>query len=161
MTRLGLDRLLQGVAGLVFGLGLVVSGMINPAKVLNFLDFAGTWDPSLAFVMGGAVIVAFAGFRIAGGRARPILAERFHWPTARAIDPRVIVGPALFGIGWGLSGFCPGPAVAALGLLAPGTFVFVGAMLVGMAIARALTAPRAPQGEPRPAPHTGPSPSRS
>ncbi|MQT14636.1 YeeE/YedE family protein [Segnochrobactrum spirostomi] len=156
MTRLGLDRLVQGIAGLVFGLGLVVSGMIDPAKVLNFLDFAGTWDPSLAFVMAGAVAIAFVGFRVAGGRARPILAERFHWPVSRAVDPRVIVGPAVFGIGWGLSGFCPGPAVAALGLLAPGTFVFVGAMLIGMAIARALTAPRVPQDQSHPVAGTRP-----
>lgn len=128
--------LVYGVAGLLFGSGLVISGMLDPAKVLNFLDFAGSWDPSLAFVLGGAVIVAAIGFRIAGRRTRPILARRFHWPTRSDIDARLLIGPAIFGIGWGLSGFCPGPAVASLALLAPGTIVFVVALLAGMALAR-------------------------
>jgi len=124
--------------GLLFGVGLVVSGMSNPAKVLNFLDLFGSFDPSLAFVMGGAVIVAFLGFRLARMRDKPLLAPRFQLPTRRDIDARLIVGPALFGIGWGLGGFCPGPAFTALGLGAPGTLVFVPAMLVGMWAARAL-----------------------
>lgn len=122
--------------GLLFGVGLVVSGMSNPAKVLNFLDFAGTFDPSLAFVMGGAVLVAFIGFRLTLRRQRPVLAPRFQLPTRRDIDARLIVGPALFGIGWGLGGFCPGPAFTALGLAAPGTLAFVPAMLIGMWAAR-------------------------
>lgn len=150
MSRSGLYVAVQGFAGLLFGFGLVLSGMIDPAKVQNFLDFAGSWDPSLAFVMAGAVAVAFVGFRIAGRRARPVLAERFHLPTNRRIEPRLIVGPAIFGIGWGLSGFCPGPAVAALGLLAPGTFVFVAAMLIGMAVARGVAERRSRRGDLRP-----------
>ncbi|MCK0207614.1 YeeE/YedE family protein [Starkeya koreensis] len=124
--------------GLLFGVGLVVSGMSDPAKVLNFLDLAGTFDPSLAFVMGGAVLVAFVGFRLVLARDTPLRAPRFELPTRRDIDARLIVGPALFGIGWGLGGFCPGPAFTALGLGAPGTLVFVPAMLAGMWSARLL-----------------------
>lgn len=124
--------------GLLFGVGLVVSGMSDPAKVLNFLDLAGTFDPSLAFVMGGAVLVAFLGFRLVLARDTPVLAPRFELPTRRDIDARLILGPALFGIGWGLGGFCPGPAFTALGLAAPGTLVFVPAMLAGMWSARQL-----------------------
>lgn len=128
--------LVWGLAGLIFGSGLVISGMLDPAKVLNFLDFAGSWDPSLAFVLGGAVIVAAIGFRIAGRRTQPVLERRFHWPTRSDIDARLLIGPAIFGIGWGLSGFCPGPAVASLALHAPGTIVFVVALIAGMALAR-------------------------
>lgn len=124
--------------GLLFGVGLIVSGMGNPAKVLNFLDLFGTFDPSLAFVMGGAVVVAFVGYRLVLARPAPLLAERFQVPTRTDIDVRLILGPALFGIGWGLGGFCPGPAFTALGLGAPGTLVFVPAMLAGMWAARAL-----------------------
>lgn len=124
--------------GLLFGVGLVVSGMSNPAKVLNFLDLFGTFDPSLAFVMGGAVIVAFIGFRLVLAQPAPLLATRFQVPTRTDIDARLIVGPALFGIGWGLGGFCPGPAFTALGLGAPGTLVFVPVMLAGMWAARLL-----------------------
>lgn len=124
--------------GLLFGVGLIVSGMSNPAKVLNFLDLAGTFDPSLAFVMGGAVLVAFVGFRLVLVRERPLLAPRFQLPTRTDIDARLIVGPALFGIGWGLGGFCPGPAFTALSLAAPGTLAFVPAMLAGMWAARLL-----------------------
>ncbi|MFT0860758.1 DUF6691 family protein [Ancylobacter sp. G4_0304] len=124
--------------GLLFGIGLVVSGMSDPAKVLNFLDLFGTFDPSLAFVMGGAVLVAFIGFRLALRREAPLMAPRFQIPTRRDIDARLIVGPALFGIGWGLGGFCPGPAFTALGLGAAGTLVFVPAMLAGMWSARHL-----------------------
>jgi hypothetical protein len=124
--------------GLLFGVGLVVSGMSDPAKVLNFLDLFGSFDPSLAFVMGGAVLVAFIGFRLTLARQRPLLAPRFQLPTRRDIDARLLVGPALFGIGWGLGGFCPGPAFTALGLGAPGTLAFVPAMLIGMWAARML-----------------------
>lgn len=124
--------------GLLFGVGLIVSGMSNPAKVLNFLDLAGTFDPSLAFVMGGAVLVAFVGFRLVLAREKPLLAPRFQLPTRTDIDARLIVGPALFGIGWGLGGFCPGPAFTALSLAAPGTLAFVPAMLAGMWAARLL-----------------------
>ena len=134
--------LLQFVIGLIFGLGLLVSGMANPAKVLNFLDFgsipAGTWDPSLAFVMAGAIAVAFVGFRLSLRRSKPMLAERFHLPTARGLDLRILLGPAIFGVGWGLVGFCPGPALTALGFGSRAAFIFVGAMLAGMWLARSL-----------------------
>ena len=126
-------RILLGlVSGLVFGVGLVVSGMANPAKVLNFLDVAGSWDPSLAFVMAGAVAVSFIGFRLAWRRPPPVLAERFELPTASAIDPRLVAGSAVFGVGWGIGGFCPGPAITSLALAAPGTLVFVPAMAAGL-----------------------------
>lgn len=120
------------LSGLVFGVGLLVSGMANPAKVLNFLDVFGTWDPSLAFVMGGASLTAFVGYRLAWRRAAPALAPGFDLPTSRAIDGPLIGGAAIFGIGWGIGGFCPGPALTALPMLAPGTLVFVPAMLVGL-----------------------------
>jgi uncharacterized membrane protein YedE/YeeE len=122
--------------GLIFGVGLVISGMSDPAKVLNFLDLTGTWDPSLAFVMGGAVVVAFVGYRIVLRRPAPITGGVFHLPTRRDIDARIIAGPAIFGLGWGLSGFCPGPAITALSLGAAGTYAFVPAMIVGMWAAR-------------------------
>ncbi|MBS7707127.1 DUF6691 family protein [Chelatococcus asaccharovorans] len=128
--------LLQFLTGLIFGLGLIVAGMADPAKVLNFLDLTGTWDPSLAFVMAGAIAVTFFGFRLALRRPQPILAKRFHLPTASGVDARVVVGPAIFGIGWGLSGLCPGPALTLLGFGLPSAFIFVAAMAAGMAIAR-------------------------
>jgi uncharacterized membrane protein YedE/YeeE len=123
-------------AGLVFGLGLVISGMSDPAKVLNFLDLFGTWDPSLAFVMAGAVAVTFVGYRVTLGRPRPLFDATFHLPTAKDLDPSLLAGAAVFGLGWGLAGFCPGPAFTALPLLAAGTLVFVPAMLLGMWAAR-------------------------
>ncbi|WP_336057410.1 DUF6691 family protein [Nitratireductor sp. CH_MIT9313-5] len=124
--------------GLLFGVGLVISGMSNPAKVLNFLDLFGTWDPSLAFVMGGAVLVAFIGFKVVLKRPAPIAADRFQLPTRNDIDSPLVIGPALFGIGWGLGGFCPGPALTALPLAAAGTLAFVPAMFLGMWAARML-----------------------
>lgn len=131
--------------GLLFGAGLIVSGMSDPAKVLNFLDLFGSWDPSLAFVMGGAVFVAFIGFRLVLRRGRPVAGGSFHLPAKTDIDAPVIAGPAIFGIGWGLGGFCPGPALTALGLGATGTLAFVPAMLLGMWAARLLaeSGPRA------------------
>lgn len=120
-------------AGLVFGLGLIVSGMVNPAKVLNFLDIAGQWDPSLAFVMAGAAATVFIGYRLVLGRDKPLFAERFTLPTATRIDARLASGAALFGVGWGLVGFCPGPALTALGTGAVPALVFTAAMLAGMA----------------------------
>jgi uncharacterized protein len=132
--------LLQFVIGLVFGLGLLLSGMSDPAKVLNFLDLggvrAGTWDPSLAFVMAGAIAVALTGFKLVLKRPQPLFAEKFHLPRKEDIDLRVVVGPAIFGVGWGLAGFCPGPALTALGFGAPAALLFVAAMLAGMALAR-------------------------
>ena len=134
--------IIQFAVGLIFGLGLVVSGMSNPAKVLNFLDVAairtGNWDPSLAFVMMGAVATAFVGFRWVLKRPRPVFAETFHLPARSDIDPRVIIGPAIFGVGWGLAGFCPGPAFVALGYGSSRSILFMIAMIVGMMIARAL-----------------------
>lgn len=122
--------------GLLFGIGLIVSGMADPAKVLGFLDPLGRWDPSLAFVMAGAVLVAFVGYRLAFRRGRPLLAPSFQLPTRTYIDQRLVVGAGLFGIGWGLGGFCPGPALVSLGLGSPGVLVFVPAMLLGMWAAR-------------------------
>ena len=136
---------IQFVIGLTFGLGLVVAGMSDPAKVLNFLDFAaipaGTWDPSLAFVLAGAITVTFIGYRIVLQRKQPMFEDRFHIPPASDIDARIIVGPAIFGIGWGLAGFCPGPAFTALGTGSQAGALFVGAMLAGMVAARWLASP--------------------
>ena len=127
---------IDSLAGLLFALGLLISGMADPAKVQNFLDPVGAFDPSLIFVMIGAIAVTFLGYRLVFQRPRPILVEQFSLPRAKDIDARVIVGPALFGTGWGLSGFCPGPAVTSLPLLAKGTLVFVPAMLIGIGLAR-------------------------
>ncbi len=126
------------IAGLIFGTGIAVSGMINPAKVLNFFDIAGTWDPSLIFVMGAALLVAVIGYRLVLKRPRPVFDIMFHLPTRRDLDPALIGGSALFGIGWGIAGFCPGGALPALGLFQPDAVIFVGAMIAGIAIARRL-----------------------
>lgn len=132
----------QFVIGLVFGLGLLLSGMSDPAKVLNFLDLGGigtgTWDPSLAFVMISAVATTFIGFRLVLKRQRPVFAEAFQLPTKSDLDARIIAGPAIFGIGWGLAGLCPGPAFVALGYGSSASIHFVIAMFGGMAIARVL-----------------------
>ena len=122
------------LAGLVFGLGLIVAGMANPAKVLAFLDLAGAWDPSLAFVMGGAIGVGFVAFFIARQRTVSFLGEEMKLPTARHIDRRLVFGSVAFGIGWGIAGFCPGPALVALGMGEGKGLVFVAAMLAGMGI---------------------------
>lgn len=121
------------LAGLVFGLGLIVSGMANPAKVLGFLDLAGAWDPSLALVMGGAIAVGFFAFLAAKKRSRSLLGAQMRLPTATHIDRRLVAGSVLFGMGWGLAGFCPGPGLVALGMGQPKAAVFVLAMLAGMA----------------------------
>ena len=122
------------IAGLVFGLGLLVSGMSNPAKVLGFLDLGGHWDPSLAFVMVGAIAVATVGFALARRRARSWLDQTLDWPTARGVDRRLVLGGLVFGIGWGLAGFCPGPAIVALGQGREQALIFVASMLVGMGL---------------------------
>lgn len=140
-------NLVNLLAGLVFGLGLLISGMANPAKVQNFLDPFGTFDPSLIFVMAGAVLVTFIGYRLVLSRPKPMLAPRFFLPAAKDIDARLIGGAALFGVGWGLSGFCPGPAITSLPLLAKGTLAFVPAMLAGLAIARLAGREAAPQSQ--------------
>ena len=122
------------LAGLVFGLGLIVSGMANPAKVLGFLDLAGPWDPSLALVMVGAIAVGLVAFAIAARSGRTLLGLSLQLPTARHIDRRLVGGSLLFGIGWGLAGFCPGPALVALGMGELKAVVFVLSMLAGMVL---------------------------
>lgn len=119
-------------AGLVFGLGLIAAGMTDPAKVLAFLDLAGAWDPSLALVMGGAIAVALVPFGWARRRGRTLLGQRIEWPVAAGVDARLVGGSALFGIGWGLAGLCPGPAVVALASGLPGVWIFFVAMLAGL-----------------------------
>ncbi len=121
-------------AGALFGLGLAVSGMVDPAKVIGFLDVAGDWDPTLAFVMGGALLVTIPAFRLIFKRPRPVLVDEFELPTKKGLDTRLLEGSALFGVGWGLSGFCPGPAVTALATGLTPVFAFVVAMIAGMAI---------------------------
>lgn len=128
------------VAGLIFGLGLAVAGMTNPAKVLGFLDFAGDWDPSLAFVMGAGVIITFIGYRLVLAQPRPVLAEKFQIPTRKDIDWNLIGGSAIFGIGWGLAGYCPGPAVSSLVSGAMPVVLLVVSMLVGMLVVRVIKA---------------------
>lgn len=121
-------------AGLVFGLGLIVAGMANPAKILAFLDLAGRWDPSLGLVMVGAIAVGSVGFAIAKGRTRSLLDAAMQIPTAQHIDRRLVVGGLAFGVGWGLSGFCPGPALLALAAGYGKALAFVAAMVIGMLI---------------------------
>jgi uncharacterized membrane protein YedE/YeeE len=122
------------LAGLVFGLGLIVSGMANPAKVLGFLDVGGSWDPSLAFVMAGAIAVGAIAFAVARKRTLSLLGAAMKLPTSREINRRLVIGSALFGIGWGVAGFCPGPGLVALGMGETKALVFVVTMLVGMGI---------------------------
>ena len=122
------------LSGFVFGVGLIVAGMANPAKVLAFLDLAGKWDPSLALVMGGAIGVGVFAFLLAGKRVETILGHTMQLPPIRKIEPRVVLGSLVFGAGWGLAGFCPGPALVSLGSGQVKGLVFVVAMLVGMAL---------------------------
>jgi uncharacterized membrane protein YedE/YeeE len=129
-----MNILFSFIAGLVFGIGLLVAGMANPAKVLGFLDLTGNWDPSLAFVMGGAIAVGTVAFAFARRRARSLLGLAMQLPTARQIDRRLVGGNLLFGIGWGLAGICPGPALVLLGAGYTKGLVFVLAMLAGMAV---------------------------
>ena len=126
------------LSGLIFGAGIALSGMINPAKIFNFFDFAGLWDPSLAFVMGGALGVTFIGYRLVWKRGAPLLDLQFHLPTRKDLDPALIGGSVLFGLGWGIAGFCPGGAIPALGLGESKAFLFVAAMLVGLWAMRAI-----------------------
>lgn len=122
------------LSGLIFGFGLILSGMANPAKVLGFLDLAGSWDPSLAFVMGGAIGVGVVAFALAKKRDRSLLGDKMNMPTSTAIDKRLVVGGMLFGIGWGLAGICPGPALVLVGAGQTKGIVFVVAMLIGMVV---------------------------
>jgi len=120
----------------LFGLGLIVSGMANPEKVLGFLDIAGLWDPSLAFVMGGAIIVGLIAFTVARKRTLSFLGFNMKLPTNNRIDKRMVIGSMMFGIGWGIAGLCPGPAIASLALRPSSAAIFVVAMIAGMTIAR-------------------------
>jgi uncharacterized protein len=122
------------IAGLVFGIGLIIAGMANPAKVIGFLDLAGAWDPSLAFVMGGAIAVGTIAFAIAKRRTHSLLGDAMLIPTSTVLDKRLIGGNLLFGVGWGIAGICPGPAIVLVGSGSLKGFVFFAAMLVGMAL---------------------------
>jgi uncharacterized membrane protein YedE/YeeE len=126
--------------GLIFGIGISISGMANPAKVINFFDIAGTWDPSLAFVMGGALIVTFIGYRFVLARTEPLLSARFQLPMRRDLDLPLIGGSAVFGIGWGIAGFCPGGALPALGTGRSEVFIFVAALIAGIFVAKIVQA---------------------
>lgn len=121
--------------GVVFGVGISISGMANPAKVLNFFDVAGQWDPSLLLVMISAFVTALIGYRTVLGRSAPLLEDTFKLPTRRDIDPRLVGGSAVFGIGWGIAGFCPGGALPALGTGRAEVFIFVGALVAGIVLA--------------------------
>ena len=132
-------------AGLVFGLGLIVSGMTDPSKVTGFLDLAGAWDPSLALVMGGAVGVGLVAFRFARKRSQALLGGPMQLPSARQIDRRLVLGGLTFGVGWGLAGFCPGPALASLAIGGSKPLIFTAAMLVGMVIFEVLERGALPQ----------------
>lgn len=134
-------RLLSAMLiGLFFGAGIAVSGMISPAKVLNFFDLAGTWDPSLAFVMAGALAVAIPGYRLVLARKAPRFETDFQLPDTKLIDVKLVAGSALFGIGWGIAGFCPGGALPALGTLRAEPVAFVAALIAGLTVARGLKA---------------------
>jgi len=132
------------LTGLVFGLGLLWSGMANPAKVLGFLDIAGAWDPSLMLVMGGAVAIGLVVFTLAKRRTHSLLGEPMRMPSKRQLDQHLVLGSLGFGIGWGLAGFCPGPALVAAGTLTPKALVFVAAMLAGMGLYELLQARKKP-----------------
>ena len=124
------------LAGCLFGAGLCVSGMANPAKVLNFLDLAGSFDPTLLVVMGAALATTFVGYRLAAHRTRPVLAPAFSSPSAKTVDAKLVVGAVVFGIGWGISGICPGPAVASLVTGSWNPVIFLVAMGLGMWLVR-------------------------
>jgi len=127
-------RITEFAVGLLFGLGLILSGMTDPGKVIGFLDLAGPWDPSLALVMGGAILVGVFAFALAQRRTRTFLGGALHLPGAGDLNRRLVLGSLVFGAGWGLAGFCPGPALVALGMGVPQAYVFVLAMLAGMGL---------------------------
>jgi hypothetical protein len=122
------------VSGLLFGLGLIISEMVNPARVQGFLDWFGSWDPTLAFVMAGALSVTTPAMLILKKRRQPLFADKFEWPTRKDIDSKLVLGSAMFGIGWGITGFCPGPALVGSSSLQPGVFLFLACMLIGMGL---------------------------
>ena len=132
-------RLAVFLAGLLFGLGVTLSGMVNPMKVVNFMDVAGAWDPTLIFVMGGGLIVTFLGYRLVFRQERPLYAQTFLLPKSSGITAPLVGGAALFGLGWGLTGFCPGPAVASVVFGYPQSVIFTAAMAAGMIATRAFT----------------------
>ncbi len=134
MNRSALSRLSEFAVGLLFGWGLLLSGMTDPGKVIGFLDLAGAWDPSLAFVMGGAIAVGVVAFGVARKRARTVLGGDMHLPGARQIDRPLVLGSLMFGAGWGLAGFCPGPALVSMAAGQPKAVAFVLAMIAGMVI---------------------------
>lgn len=136
------------LTGALFGTGIAMSGMANPAKVINFFDVAGTWDPSLAFVMGGAVIVTFIGYGLVMQRPGPIYEPTFDVPTNRKLDAKLLSGAAIFGVGWGIAGFCPGGALPALGTLDSRVVIFVGALIAGMLATRFITDWAKPRAQP-------------
>ena len=142
-----MQRIAALIAGLLFGAGLALSGMVNPMKVVNFLDLFGTWDPTLIFVMGAGLAVTFIGYRLVLARPKPLYADAFSLPETALIDTRLIGGSVLFGLGWGLTGFCPGPAIASLVFGLWPSVLFVAAMAVGM-IATKLMMRRAVEGAP-------------
>jgi len=127
-----MPRIFEFLAGLLFGLGLILSGMTNPAKVLGFLDLFGQWDPSLAFVMGGAIAVGFFAFALAKKRTTNFFGGALHLPTSQDINKRLVIGSLLFGAGWGLAGFCPGPVLVSMAAGHEKAIVFVAAMIIGM-----------------------------
>ena len=124
------------LSGLIFGIGLIISGMTNPAKVIGFLDVTGNWDPSLIFVMGGAIIFFAPSFYLLRGKNKPFFGSSFQIPTIRKIDRKLILGSSLFGVGWGMVGLCPGPAISSLGLLQPLSILFVLSMISGFYLSK-------------------------
>ncbi|MBV7409602.1 DUF6691 family protein [Maritimibacter sp. DP1N21-5] len=131
-----MEKLLVYISGLLFGLGVSIGGMANSAKVQNFFDVAGVWDPSLALVMGGALLVTYPGYRLVFRRAKPLYEMKFSVPTNRIIDSKLIGGSAVFGIGWGIAGFCPGASIPVLSTLNPDVLIFTGAMIAGIFLAK-------------------------
>lgn len=129
-----MKHLIAFAIGLIFGIGLLISGMTQPEKIFGFLDIFGRWDPSLIFVMGGALIVAAIGFHLAGKRGRSLLGDPLSLPSNQEIDPRLLAGAAIFGVGWGLSGVCPAPAIVNLGFASTPAFIFAAAMIAGMTV---------------------------
>ena len=134
MTHTSILRLSEFIVGLLFGCGLLLSGMTDPGKVLGFLDLAGSWDPSLALVMGGAIAVGFFAFALAKRRTTSFFGGALQLPTSKDIDKRLVIGGLLFGAGWGLAGFCPGPGIVSMAAGQPKALMFVLAMLIGMGV---------------------------
>ena len=141
MRRMLMQRSTALLSGLLFGVGLTISGMVNPAKVLNFLDFAGPFDGTMPFVFAGGLCVAMVGYYFTLKRKFPLFADRFHLPTVFAVDARLLAGAALFGIGWGLTGYCPGPVIASLAYFHPISVVFLLAMAMGAGLAKLVPEP--------------------